>query len=233
MNWFYYIFYQPVLNVLIFIYNIVGNIGVSIILVTLIIRLILYPLSKSAIVAQKKMSVIQPKIKEVQEKYKDNKEEQSKRLMELYKEGNVNPFSGCLPLLIQLPILFALYRVFWYGFTKLPIQGLYSFIASPAHINNIFLGFNLAAPNIILAVIAAISQFFQAKMIMPKDTFKKTERAAANDFSKIMNQEMIFLMPLFTLIILFRLPSNLALYWTFSSLFTILQQWYILKSNKD
>ncbi len=230
---FYTILTQPLLNILVLIYNVFNNFGIAIIVLTLLIRFLLYPLSQAGIVSQKKLTAIQPKIKEVQEKYKDNKEEQTKRLMELYKENKVSPFSGCLPLLIQLPILFAIYRVFWTGFSKVPVPGLYSFVHSPHSINTMFLGMNLAHASIILAVVAALAQFIQSKMMLPK-TLKAAgeEPAKKKDMAQAMNQQMLFMMPLFTFIFLLRLPSSLGIYWIVSTLFTIIQQWYILRFNK-
>src|SRR3989338_8207042 len=108
------IFYQPILNLLVFLYNIVPghDIGLAIIIMTVIIKLILLPLSKQSIRSQKAMQDLQPKIEEIKKKYANNKEEQGRAMMQLYKQEKVNPFSSCLPLLIQLPFLFAVFFFF-------------------------------------------------------------------------------------------------------------------------
>src|SRR3989344_4198941 len=112
-NLFQEILYRPIFNLLAFLYDIIpGNdLGVAIIILTLFIKFVFLPLSLKVVRSQKEMQVIQPKIKEIQEKFKNNKQAQAQATMELYKEHNVNPLSGCFPLLVQLPILIAVYRV--------------------------------------------------------------------------------------------------------------------------
>ena len=112
---FYEVLYQPMVNILMFFYSIVGDFGIAIILLTILIKILLYPLTKKQATSQHKMKKLQPKLKELKEKYPDNKEEQSRAMFKLYKDEGVNPVGGCLPLLIQLPILIALYRTFYPG----------------------------------------------------------------------------------------------------------------------
>ena len=114
INIFNQILFFPLFNALILIYNYlpIKDMGMAIIILTILIRFILYPLSKKSIQSQKAISKIQPEVKKIQKKYKDNKEEQAKQLMLLYRKSGVNPAAGCLPILIQLPVLIALYRVF-------------------------------------------------------------------------------------------------------------------------
>src|SRR3989344_8914723 len=127
---FYIILYQPILNALVVLYNIVPgrDLGVSILLLTLLIKLVLYPLTARSLKVQRQMQLLQPKINELQKKYKGQKEVLSKELMGLYKKEKVNPFSSCLPLLIQLPFLIAVYRVFIDGLKPAAISGLYTFV---------------------------------------------------------------------------------------------------------
>src|SRR3989344_6945328 len=137
------ILYVPFLNLLVFLYNTIAfnDFGVAIILLTVIVRLILSPLSIKTFRSQKALSELQPKIKEIQAKFKNDSREQTKQIMELYRERNVNPFSGCLPLIIQLPILIALYRVSTAGFEPSSLPVLYSFIKGPVFLNSVSLGF--------------------------------------------------------------------------------------------
>jgi YidC/Oxa1 family membrane protein insertase len=227
------ILYQPLLNGLILLYEYLPghDFGIAIIVLTILIKFVLYPLGAQGVKSQKALSELQPKIKEIQAKYKDNKEEQTKRLMSLYKEKKISPFSGCLPLLIQLPILIALYRVFWKGFQPEQMALLYSFVPDPGLINAFFLGFiNLAKPNIVLAVLAGIFQFFQVKMITPKT---KAGSKGKSGFSEQIQKQTQYFMPAFTIIILFRLPSAIGLYWVAVTLFTIIQQYFIFKKEKQ
>jgi len=226
--------YRPLFNVLVFLYETVSfyDLGIAIIALTVLIRLALYPLSRHAIESQKNMMAVQPEVKKLQEKYKDNKEEQMKRVMELYKEKKVNPFSGCIPILIQLPIIIALYQVFLAGFDDGSLSSLYSFIPNPGSLNHSFLGIlDLSLKkNIILAVLAGALQFYQSKMML--DEQKKVQAAPSNDFSANMSKQMTYTMPVVTVVISYTLPAGLALYWTVTNLISIIQQKQILGRKK-
>lgn len=225
---------QPLFNGLIVLYIFLPghDFGLSIIILTLIIRVILYPVMASSIKTQRVMAEIQPKIKELQQKFKNDKERLMKETMALYKENKLNPFGGLLPLLIQLPILFALYRVFWKGLNPGEMANLYSFVPNPGSIDPTFLGLlNLNQPSLILAVIAGVAQFFQAKMMTARQKpTDKNDRSA--NLSSMMGKQMLYFMPLFTVIILWKLPAAIGLYWIATSLFTILQQKIILRKQK-
>lgn len=239
------IIYQPLYNLLILIYNIIPyhDFGIAIIVVTLLLKFVLVPLSKKQIEAQKKMQELQPKIKEVQEKYKKDKEKQSRALMELYKENKANPFSGCLPTILQLVFLIAIYRVlFNISQAGLVVSGneLYPFVANPRHINQYFLGiidlsravdlshFTLAmVPQLILVVLAAVAQYFQVKMLMPATA--PAGKGSNQDVAQIMSKQMLYLGPLLTLFIGIRFPAGLALYWLVSTVFMIVQQGFLMK----
>lgn len=228
LDFFKTIIYYPLLNLLVWLYNFTGSFGFSVIILTVLVRLLLFYFSKNAIVAQKKMSEIQPKLKELQEKYKNDKEKQAKALMEFYKTNKVNPFSGCLPMLVQLPVLIALYYVFFKGVHSIGQADLYSFILAPQQIDFIFLGFfDLAIPGKILAVIAGVSQFFQSKY-----TINLQKNAVQNEFATAMNKQMLYFFPVMTFMIGLTFPSGLALYWIIGAIFTIIQQKIIEKHYK-
>ncbi len=234
-NLFNTVLYQPLFNGLIVLYVFLPghDFGLSIIILTLLIRLILYPVMASSIRMQKVMAEIQPKIKEIQQKFKDDKERLLKETMALYKENKLNPFGSFLPLLIQLPILFALYRVFGQGLNPDEMSNLYSFIPNPGSIDPTFLGLiNLSQPSVILAVLAGVAQFFQTKMTMAKQKHTdKSDRAA--QFSNVMQKQMLYFFPLFTVLILWKFPAAIGLYWVTTSLFTIVQQYVIFKKQKS
>jgi YidC/Oxa1 family membrane protein insertase len=221
------VLYRPLFNVLVLLYEFVpgADFGIAIIILTVLIKLLFYPLGNKSIKSQKALNEIQPKLKEIQEKYKDDKEKQAKEMMELYKKEKVSPFSGCLPLLIQLPILIAMYRVFWGGLSP-DLSLLYSFVPSPGSINSMFLGFlDLAKPSRILAILVGLGQFLQIKLISPK-TKKK-----ANDFTSQMQKQMMYFMPVLMVVIFWRFPSALALYVLTNTVFTIVQQYIIVKKT--
>src|SRR3989339_752854 len=146
--------YQPILNALVFIYNFTpyNDLGLAIIVMTILIKLIFYPFSLKAIKSQKALQDIQPKIEALKSQYKNQKEKLGQEMMKLYKEEKVSPFSSCLPLLIQLPFLIAVYEVFRTGLAKSALD-LYPFIFNPGQLNPIAFGFlDLAKPQIVLAL---------------------------------------------------------------------------------
>ena len=227
-------FYQPILNLVVFLYNVVpGNdLGVAIILLTIIIKVILLPLSKKSLTSQKALQDLQPKINEIKKKYANKKEEMGKAIMALYKENKVNPFSSCLPLLIQLPFLFAVFRVFRDGFDDGNLALVYSFIERPEAINSIAFGFlNLSVRSIPLAILAGLAQFWQTKMMMAKRPAVKSPGAKDEDMMAMMNKQMIYFMPALTVFISLSFPAGLALYWFITTLLTGLQQLYVFKQQ--
>jgi len=226
------IFYKPLFNGLIFLYNIVPghDLGVAIIILTIIIRLILWPLTNKSIKNQKVLAKIQPQITEIKKKFKGNKEAQAKAMMQLYSENKINPLAGFLPLLIQIPIIIALWRVFLNSFT-LDLNFLYSFIPAPVQIQTVFLGLiNLSHKSAILAVLAGVLQYFQTKMVMPSSSAKSAGGAAgkpagAPDFGQMMSKQMLYLGPVLSIVIFWSLPAALPLYWIVVTLLTLLQQY--------
>ena len=225
------ILFRPLFNVLIFIYNIIPgqDMGIAIIALTIIIRLILYPSQQKALIAQKKMRDLQPELKKIQEKYKNDKQKQAKAQLEFYQTHKVNPLSGCLPSLIQLPIIIALYQVFRTGLDTSRLGELYSFIPKPETIDPTFLGyFNLAEPDrFILPMLAGITQFIQSKMMMPKIESVKGK----SSFQQVLTQQMVYMMPIMIVIFAMSLPAALPLYWIVIALFGILQQYLINKQK--
>ncbi|MFA6227694.1 MAG: YidC/Oxa1 family membrane protein insertase [Patescibacteria group bacterium] len=227
INAFNLICYQPLLNLLVFVYNIIPghDIGLVIITLTLLIKLALYLPSRSTIKAQQSLQELQPKIDEMKEKYKDDKERQAKEMMNLYKEHKINPLSSCLPLLIQLPFLIAIYQVFNTGLRNGSLSLLYPFIANPGHINSLAFGFlDMAKPQWILAVLAGAAQYWQASMMIAKRPAIKNKDSKDEDMSAIMSRQMTIMMPLMTIVIGWSLPSGLVFYWLLLTVFTSLQQ---------
>jgi YidC/Oxa1 family membrane protein insertase len=228
------ILWQPLFNLLILFYVYLPgqDFGLAIVCLTVLIRLILYPLHNKAVKSQLVLQKLQPKIKEIQAKYKDNKEKLTKEFLALYRGQKVNPFSGILLLFLQLPILFALYRVFWRGLNQESFVHLYSFVPRPEMIDPSFFGLvNLNQPSLILAVLAGAIQFFQIKTATlnhPKSKGKKQK-----SFSEVIQKQMNYLTPIIIVIFFSKLPSALALYLIISGIFTIFQQRLIKKKLKE
>ncbi|MDO8523156.1 MAG: YidC/Oxa1 family membrane protein insertase [bacterium] len=215
------VFYKPLLNALVFLTGALpwNDLGFSVIILTIAIRFIMFPLTHKMIHTQRKMKEIEPELKKIQNETK-NKEEQGRATMELYKKHGINPFSGFLNILIQFPLLFAMYKVFWTGI-PFKIEDIYNFLAIPAHINVIFLGLiNLSVPNIFLAGLAAISQFLQVKLAMPP----KREAAGKQGTGEMMQKQMLYMFPVLIFFIGFNLPAAVALYWTTMNVFAIVHE---------
>jgi YidC/Oxa1 family membrane protein insertase len=220
------IFSRPILNVLVYFYQTIAfhDLGLAIIFVTLLIRLVLYPFFNSGAKQQMVMQRLQPKVKKLQEEHKEDKEKQQKALMELYKEHGVNPFSGILLLIIQLPILIALYRIILSGLGAGELSGLYSFIHNPGAINFTLLGLiNLRARSLLLVVLAGVAQYFQARLAIWRNPAGNASLSPAEKIAR----QMAFIGPIFTVVIFYNLPAAVGLYWLASSVFSIIQQWIV------
>lgn len=223
------ILYKPLFNLLVFLYQYVTfeDLGLAIILLTVIIRFILFPLFYKSFKNQTLMQKIQPEIQRIQHQHKDNREKQAQALLELYKTHKVNPFSGFLMILVQIPILIVLYRLFFQGLTPESFVNLYSFIPKPEHLNSTFLGLvDLGSKSMIIVLLAAIVQYIQGRISLPKIT-KESERELAL-VAKV-GRQMIYIGPILTFLILKGLPAAIGLYWLITSVFSVFQQMYINK----
>ncbi|RMD51946.1 protein translocase component YidC [Candidatus Parcubacteria bacterium] len=229
MNIFFTFLYQPIYNLLVLFYDILpfNDLGVAIILLTILIKGLLFPLTFKTLKVQRDMQAIQPKIAAIREQYKNDKEQQARELMKIYQENNVNPLASCLPLLIQLPIFIALFRVLQAGLHTVNGDILYGFIPNPGTMNIMFAGIiDLTAISVPLAILAAIAQYLQVKRTAmqkpaPEVAGKpgtKDEELAAN-----MNKTMMYFMPLLTLMIgTTSLPAGVMLYWLTTTILTII-----------
>jgi YidC/Oxa1 family membrane protein insertase len=235
---------QPMLNLLLWIYDLIGNnLGLAIIFFTILIRLATYPLTASQMKSSQKMQEFQgsQKWKDIQKKYKDDKERLAQEQMKLYKEMGVNPMASCLPTFIQLPILFGLYGALNIAMASTPHQLLglskliYPFInaAQLIPLNNHFLWMNLGQPERIyilgigipsLTILVVITTWLQSKVMTPPS-------ANPNDQSAQMSKMMNLYMPFFMGFIAFSLASGLALYFVTSNVIGIVQYAALGKVN--
>jgi YidC/Oxa1 family membrane protein insertase len=227
------VFYNPLYNLLMFFVSIAPgrDLGIAVILLTLLVKIVLFPLSKKAIVSQFKLKLIQPKIDAIKKQVTD-KQEQARQTFALYKTEGVNPFSSCLVLLIQLPILFALYYVFLKGIgTIVDTSILYSFIKPPTDVHSLFLGmFDMTKPHIGFGIVAGIAQFAQ----LWYQPITQEKPANENDMQAMlaynMTKQMKYVLPIIIIFVSIKLPSALALYWIVSSVVTLIQEQVIKKS---
>ncbi len=227
------LFYQPIYNVLLFLTaKIPGHdLGFAIIGLTILIRLLLLAPSQKALKSQKKMQEIQPKLEAIKEKHKGNQQMISMETMALWKEHKVNPFGSCLPILIQFPVLIALFYVVQTGLnpdnTHLLYNGFVNISMNSIH-TNFFGVLELTTKNtIVLPLIVGLLQFVQMKM-----TLKKPDSSAKKSEMEIANTMMIYVMPVMIALFTASVPAGVGLYWATSTLFGIGQQAYVNKGSK-
>ncbi|OHA88530.1 MAG: hypothetical protein A2653_02050 [Candidatus Zambryskibacteria bacterium RIFCSPHIGHO2_01_FULL_43_25] len=232
------VFYQPLYNGLVFLFDLLPwfDAGIIVILFTFIVKLILFPLSKKSLTAQAEMKKLEPELKGIREKYKDNQQETARRTMELYREHKVNPFASILIIIIQIPIVFALYFIFLRaGLPDIKEELLYSFISPPASVDISFLGLiDLSAKSILLAVLAGVSSFFQIRYSLSGNKPKaKTDKPSfRDDLARSMNMQMKYVFPLIVAFIAYSISGAVALYWVTSNIFTLGQELVIRRKLK-
>lgn len=237
------VLYQPIYNLLIFLYTLLWNdLGLAIIALTVLIKLVFIPLSKKQIQSQKELQKVQPEIKKIQEQYKNDKETQSRKMMELYKEHKINPAAGCLPLIVQAVVFITMYRIIR-ALTQtdnfqVHLDNLYSFVQHPEHVEKMFMGFlDLSTRSIPLAVVTAGLQYYQIKMMQKKnekkDEAKPQSDSKTPDIANVMQKQMLIIIPMMVLFTGISFPSGMILYWFVSTLFSIVQQWFVMKDEDE
>lgn len=226
-------FYNPVYNLLVFLVALIpgGDVGVAIVLATLLVKFLLLPLSLSAIRTQREMKRIEPLLKDLKKKYPD-KQEQALKTMELYRERRINPFASIATLFIQLPILIALYWVFRAGaFSTLNTALLYGFTPLPAHVSLIFLGLvSVTGSSVTLAALAGAAQYLQAHFMTAPASPASPEGEAsfAADMARAMTVQMKYVFPV--IIGVFAYTSGaIALYFITSALAQTFQEYFVLR----
>lgn len=199
-------------NLLTFFYNLtvsagIPSYGVAIILLTVAIKMLLYPLTVKQVKSMKAMTDIQPKMKELQEKYKDNKEKLSKEMAELYKNAGVNPLAGCLPLIVQMPVLIAIF----YAIKEFNYVGDSSFLWLTSLSQD-----NPSDPFYMIPLLSGLTTYVQQKQTM-------------TDTSSAQNKMMMVFMPVFIGYITITFPAGLGIYWVVGNLVQIAQQWWMYR----
>ena len=234
-------FFDPVYNGLVFFVNEVpgGDVGLAIIFTTIVVKIVLLPLSIKAAKTQVMMREIDPKLKALKEKITD-KQEQARAMMDLYKEAGVNPFASIFQLFLQIPIIIALYlSVYSGGGVALPeinVELLYSFVPKPETISMMFLGMiDIAARSLPLAFLAGATQFVHAQMSIPKPEAKKEgeEVSLKADFARSMQTQMRYVMPIIIFVVAYTISAAIALYFTVSNLAAIAQELVVRKHRKQ
>ena len=238
-GFYFTVFYQPIYNLLVFFIDSFpgGSVGAAVIITTVLVKLVLFPLTKKALISQMKQQEIQPKIEAVRAKHKGNREAEGRAIMEVYKEAKLNPFAGIFSLLIQLPIIFALFFIFARsGLPEIRAEVLYSFVDVPSVVSMVFLGFfHLAEKSWILAILAGAAQFVQAQLSIPPSANTPpagNKPSFGSDFAKSMNFQVKYVLPIFIIFVAHSLFSAVALYFLVSNLFSIGQELALRRHRK-
>lgn len=231
--------YKPILSILVFLTNLMGgSFGLAIIVLTLIVRSLVLPLSLPSMRSAQKIKELKPEIDRLKRKHKKDKAKFQQEQINLYRKHGINPAAGCLPTLIQLAILIALYRVF--------MDFIQNGNGNVISLNMHFLWLDLAKPDpyYLLPLMAGGSQFILSKMLMggkehhtEQDLKNKTRNLekkdkqpseeSAQEMAESIQQQMLYVMPAMTALIALRLPSGLAVYWVITTVFSFIQQYYI------
>ncbi len=224
--------YTPLYNALIFILDVIpwADVGIALIILTFIVRLVLFPLSKKATRTQIEMKSFEPELNAIKEKYKNEREKQARAVMDFYREKKINPFSGILFVFIQIPIILSLFYIFYSGgLPEINPSLLYSFIKAPENISMEFLGFiDIGSRSLFLALLAGVTQYFQVKFSMPALPPRNSDKPSfKDDLARSMNVQMRYILPVMITFIAYGMQGAVALYWSASNSFTIIQEIYI------
>jgi len=228
-------FFDPVYNSLVFFVGVVpgANVGLAIIGTTIFVKTILLPLSIKATKTQVVMRDLEPKLKALKKEHKNDREKQAKAMMEMYKQAGVNPFASILLLFVQIPIIIALYfSVYSGGGVVLPdinTDLLYGFVVAPSVANMLFLGIDIAGRSLPLALLAGVTQFFQAKLMMPtpEPLAPNTKLDFKENFQRTMHAQMRYVLPIIVFVVAYTISAAVALYFVVSNLFGIAQEYYV------
>lgn len=236
-TFFHAVFYNPIYNTLVALVAVIpgSDVGIAVILVTIIIRLLLLPFSLSAARTQHAMKILEPKIKELKETHKGDKEREALETLALYREAKVNPFASILTVFIQIPVLLALYWVFYYEpfstVSAINTARLYAFTPIPNGVSLEFLGIiSVAGKSMTLAILAGITQFFQAHMALSGTMKPSGSKGMQNDFQRIMGIQLKYVFPFLIGTISYTTSSAIALYFITTNIAGAFQEIHVRRT---
>ncbi len=229
------LFYRPLYNALVFLVDVLPNhsLFIAVIILTIMVRLIISPLSYKSIKTQLQTKALQPKLKKLKEEFPD-KQEQAKETLKLYREYGVNPFSSFLLILVQFPIIIALYWVFRDGGVDINPETLYSFVSIPELVNVNTFGIDLAQKSYLLAFLTGFTQYIYLSIssAFRKDNSDTSEKSEQEKMMAMVGSSMKFTMPVMITIFAYIIGGAVALYWVTSNIFMIVQELFIQKKLK-
>jgi YidC/Oxa1 family membrane protein insertase len=244
------IIYIPLLNALFFLtsFSPWSDIGISIVLLTIIVRFALFPVTHASTKTQAKMRELEPVLNKIKEDHKNDQDAQARKMIELYKEHGLNPAIGCLTLLIQIPVVLGLFWVFKDIHANPMLLGnvyvspssildtslLYPFTPIPAFVRTSFLGiFDITGKSLVLALLAGVTQYIQSALSMPggKLTLKSTG-SFKEDLMQNMKFQMRYFLPVMVAVFAYSVSAAVALYWVTSNVFTVVHELIIHREAK-
>lgn len=222
--------YNPLYNGLVYFVGILPNhdVGVAVIMLTIIVRIIVYPLSRRAVQAQLDMKQVAPEVEKIRDKFKNDKQAESQAIFALYKERDIHPFASFFLVLIQFPILIGLYWVFARGgLPNIDATRLYAFVHIPAAVNMEFLGvLGMSSHSIVLAVLASVTQFAYTRLSMgPRGVKTATEASLSDDMARSLDIQARYVLPAIIGVISYSVVAAAPLYWVTSNTFMIAQEY--------
>ncbi len=228
--------YQPLYNGLVLLIDIIplADVGLAVVALTILVKLALSPLAYKASIMQHKIRSVNPQMEDIKKKY-TNKQEQTLKILELYKKNKIKPFSNILVLFIQIPIIFGLYFVFYKGgLPDIDASLLYSFVSMPPTVPDMmFLGFfDMAGRSVVFALLAGVSQFFLTKFTLPAQAPKPENPTIKDDLIHSMHLQMKYVLPVIITVIAYTISTAVALYWATSNIFAFVQELLIRKIHK-
>lgn len=237
---FFSVLYQPLYNLLVVVYDFLpawAGLGGAILLVTILVKVLVLPMTYKSLKAQKEMQEIQPKIAEIRDRLKEDKEAMAKELMAIYKLHNVNPFASCLPAIVQMFVFIALYRVLSAGLGEVDAHALYDFVHNPETMSPFFLGMDLRAVSPILGIVAGVVQYVQARQMVtrrPPRTVRENSASLDEDMTAAMNRSMLYALPIMMLVLgATTLPAGLTMYIIVSTILTYAMYAVFLEKPKQ
>jgi YidC/Oxa1 family membrane protein insertase len=230
------VFFEPLYNGLVWLINITPdhNLALAIVILTLVVKGILLPLTHKSSKSNAKMRQLEPEIQKIRDTHKKDQQIQAQKVMALYQEHGINPFSGCLLTLVQLPVFIALYYVFFKGLPTINVEALYSFVVAPEYINVHLLGFiDLTGKSAVLALLAGLSQYYQMQLALPPAPAPKTEEEKKGEpnfqaeLSRTMGTQMRYILPVLITVIAWTISAAIALYFVVSNIFSIIHELFV------
>jgi len=231
--------YEPLYNGFVFLISVTPfhDVGLAIVLLTLVVRVLLLPVTHKTVRAQKEMRTLEPAIRQIKKETENDKQAQAKRVMELYQAHGVNPFSGCLLFIIQTPVILALFWLFNKELSAgLSADKLYSFVSLPETTTLVFLGLiNVSQKSFLVALAAGISQYFQITLAMPPQKFTEERTGPPSfkdEFARSFQTQARYVFPVMVFFLSYKMfPAAVALYWVASNLFSVGHELFVRRES--